>query len=184
VLTGNAVRVGNFSYVSPAALERLVVVSELWNHYAAGVTKARLPYALVPTSRGTRIAGESRMNVAALVVHGLSAISVFGDVVGVRLLGATVLVMGAALAASAVALFRGGMVAGWFPSAALVLVLVTSQTLVLALFLAFVVLSARQSLSFVPIRDYELFISGVEASPPLPASGGAAPGARGSPVAR
>jgi glycosyltransferase involved in cell wall biosynthesis len=74
--TGISVRVGNFSVIPSKLLRRLVVVSDLWNHYAASVIKARLPFETVDTRRGTRYAGESRMNFVALVVHGLSAISV------------------------------------------------------------------------------------------------------------
>ena len=48
LLTGVRVRVGNFSIVPWQAVERLVVVSELWNHYAAAVFRARLPYRTVP----------------------------------------------------------------------------------------------------------------------------------------
>ena len=67
-------------------LESLVVVSELWNHYAAAVYKAKLPIGLIPAQRNCRLEGSSRMNLVALVVHGLSAMAVFGDRIGVRLL--------------------------------------------------------------------------------------------------
>ena len=39
-----------------------------------------------PIPRGYRITGISKMNFVALVAHGMSAISVYGDVVGVRLM--------------------------------------------------------------------------------------------------
>src|SRR2546425_10710991 len=64
----------------------LVVMSELWNHYAAAVFRSGLPFTTTPIPRGYRIAGTSRMNFVSLTAHGMSAISVFGDVVGVRLL--------------------------------------------------------------------------------------------------
>ena len=67
-------------------LERLVVTSDLWNHYAATVVKMKLPYSTVPIDRSRRFTGESRMGFVGLVIHGLSAMSVFGDTVGVRLL--------------------------------------------------------------------------------------------------
>jgi glycosyltransferase involved in cell wall biosynthesis len=86
LLTGIRVRVGNFSVIPPQALKRLVVVSELWNHYAAAVHKAKLPLVLIPTERGERLEGPSRMSMVSLVVHGLSAMAVFGDLIGVRLL--------------------------------------------------------------------------------------------------
>lgn len=42
-----------------------------------------------PASTGNRLSGASKMNFAALLVHGLSALSVFGDIVGARLLAAS-----------------------------------------------------------------------------------------------
>ncbi len=85
VLTGIRVRVGNFSLVPREALECLTIASELWNHYAAAIVKSRAPFSMVPLARGRRLAGHSTMNFTNLVTHGLSAISVFGDKVGVRL---------------------------------------------------------------------------------------------------
>ena len=85
-LTGINVRVGNFSILPFAYLNTLVVMSELWNHYAAAVFRSKLPFAMIPVPRGTRIDGTSSMNFVALVTHGLSAVSVFGDIVAVRLL--------------------------------------------------------------------------------------------------
>ncbi len=86
VLTGISVRVGNFSILPRGHLSTIVTLPELWNHYAAVVFRSGLPLTLIPIPRGYRIAGKSRMNFVALVTHGLSAISVFGDIVGVRLL--------------------------------------------------------------------------------------------------
>ncbi len=74
MLTGLKVRVGNFSVLPRQDLSTLVVLSELWNHYAAAVFYSRLPYSLSPIPRGHRIAGVSKMNFVALVTHGLSAI--------------------------------------------------------------------------------------------------------------
>ena len=85
LLTGIPVRVGNFSVIPFRLLRRIVVVSELWNHYAAAVFKARLPRACVATERAPRLAGQSRMNFVDLVMHGLSALSVHSELVGVRL---------------------------------------------------------------------------------------------------
>ena len=61
-LTGIGVRVGNFSILPSAYLNTLVVMSELWNHYAAAVFRSKLPFTMIPIPRGTRIAGTSRMN--------------------------------------------------------------------------------------------------------------------------
>ena len=86
LLTGKGVRVGNFSAIPRRRLTSLVVVAEIWNHYAAAVFRSRQPYCMIPTFRARRLCGTSSMNFVSLVTHGLSAISVYSDVVGVRLL--------------------------------------------------------------------------------------------------
>ena len=42
VLTGMSVREGNFSIMPRSALDRLITMSELWNHYAGAIFKAKL----------------------------------------------------------------------------------------------------------------------------------------------
>ncbi|HVQ36647.1 MAG TPA: glycosyltransferase, partial [Pyrinomonadaceae bacterium] len=90
-LTGQEIRIGNFSIIPQSLLRRIVVVSEIWNHYSSGILKARIPHRYIPADRSNRLAGSSRMNYVQLVVHGLSAISIYGDVIGVRALMATVM---------------------------------------------------------------------------------------------
>lgn len=161
LLTGRQVRVGNFSVLPRQALDALVVVSELWSHYAAAVLKARLPYSTVPTARARRLAGTPSMNVTALVVHGLSAMSVYSDTIGIRLLaGAGVLAMLAA--AVGMATFWGLLPPATFWSrAAGVVVPVGLNTVALALIFSITVLLARQNFGFIPQRDYHWFVSDV-----------------------
>ncbi|HTW64603.1 MAG TPA: glycosyltransferase [Bryobacteraceae bacterium] len=162
LLTGVRVRVGNFSIVPWQAVERLVVVSELWNHYAAAVFRARLPYRTVPIDRGNRINGESKMNFVALLVHGLSAISVFSDIVSTRLL----VFASVSLAAMAgVAAILAGMrfiahvgMPNWAGYAAAVLIILLAQALSGAFLLVFSIISARANMTFIPLRDAHHFI--------------------------
>jgi len=162
LLTGVAVRVGNFSALPYAVLDTLVVVSELWNHYAAAVFKARLPYTTVPTERGSRFSGRSRMDFASLVVHGLSALSVYGDVLGVRLLVvATGLVLFLALGillAIVVRLATALAIPGWATYTTGILLLMLLQIMIIAVLFVFTILSARASLTFLPIRDHHFFV--------------------------
>ena len=165
LLTGIAVKVGNFSILSRSHLAALSVASDLWNHYAASVYKARLPVALLPTARGTRLAGKSKLNFVGLVVHGLSAMSVFAETVGVRLM----LGMGALMALSlvlvlVVAAVRLGTplaIPGWATSATGLLLIIALQMLTLVVGLTFSVLFNRNNLTFLPVRDYRFFIEGV-----------------------
>src|SRR5215831_10192822 len=54
-------------------VRRLIVSSHLWNHYAATVVRQRLRLTTVPTVRGRRYQGHSKMNFVSLVRHGISA---------------------------------------------------------------------------------------------------------------
>jgi glycosyltransferase involved in cell wall biosynthesis len=165
VLTGISVRVGNFSIIPFRCLTMLVGVSELWNHYAAAVFKARVPHDDVPTTRGRRLAGTSRMDFVGLVVHGLSALSVFGDIIGVRLLVTTValLVLGllGILSVEAVRLETHLAIPGWASYTGGLIFLTLFQAAGLSFLLIFIILSARASLTFIPIRDYQYFIDDV-----------------------
>jgi glycosyltransferase involved in cell wall biosynthesis len=161
-LTGISVRVGNFSIVPFQALGSLVAVSELWNHYAAAVFKARLPFTTIPTDRAPRISEGSRMNFLALILHGMSALSVFGEVIGVRLLAAS-----AALAVLSIIgfsttflwhLYSGSRTAtlGIFLLGACVLL--TFQMAAMAGALILGVLRGRANLTFLPVRDYRHYV--------------------------
>ena len=162
LLTGIPVRVGNFSVCPAPLLKRLVVVSDLWNHYAASIFKSRVPHESIPTQRGRRYAGQTRMNFLSLVIHGLSAISVFSDRVGVRLLTTTsILVAGtfvALLSAVGLRLIDQGLVPGWTTYIVGILLVVLLQMLMMAIVFVFIVLSGRDSSQFLPTRDHVYFV--------------------------
>lgn len=161
-LTGVSVRVGNFSIVPFWALGSLVVVSELWNHYSAAIFRSRLPYATIPTERGARLAGDSRMNFFSLVLHGMSALSVFADVIGVRLLVGATLLLGAVIASFVgVLLLRLGHGPGLATFVSGVALILAFQAAVVSGMLMFSILSARANLTFLPIRDYRHFVRDV-----------------------
>jgi glycosyltransferase involved in cell wall biosynthesis len=165
VLTGISVRVGNFSVLPRGHLRTIVTVPELWNHYAASVFRSGLPLKLIPIPRGYRIAGRSRMNFVALVTHGLSAISVFGDIVGVRLLiGSLVgslLAMAGILVVIMIRLFTSQAIPGWATYATGILAIILVQFITIATSFTFMILSTRTNLGFVPVRDYGLFVAEV-----------------------
>jgi glycosyltransferase involved in cell wall biosynthesis len=166
ILTGISVRVGNFSVLPPQALSRLMVVSELWNHYAAAIFRARIPHTSIPLARGTRLAGHSKMNFVSLLVHGLSAISVFSDVVGARLLAVAALAILVAVVLVAVVagvrLFTDLAIPGWATYVTGILLIVVAQALIVSLALAFIIVNGRAVPSFLPIRDAAFFIDRVE----------------------
>ena len=163
-LAGIRVRVGNFSAIPAAHLERLAVVSELWNHYAAAVFKAKIPYEMIPLARGNRLAGKSRMNFSSLVIHGLSAISVFGDVVGIRLLGSAALfgIIFFSILLATITKITGQLMPFWMPLLFGLIAILFFNLLLLCIIFVFMILTARQSATFIPMRDYSYYIRSCE----------------------
>ena len=102
------------------------------------------------------------MNFVALVSHGLSAISVFGDIVGVRLLIASL--VGTVLAGVGIVLvvitrlFTNLAIPGWATYASGTLAIIAIQLITIATSFTFFVLSNRANLGFVPLRDYLPFV--------------------------
>ncbi len=166
MLTGARVRFGNFSVVPSDLLLRLTVVSEIWNHYAAGIMKARIPYIEIPTKRGVRLSGHSRMNFVSLVIHGLGAVSVHSDVIGVRALVAMLALIFVSMAGILVVVilrvFTGLAIPGWASFVTLSFFVLMMQAVMMALLFVFIILSNRSNQVFIPRRDYENFVLSVE----------------------
>ncbi len=161
LLTGHEAKIGNFSLLPREQLRRLTVVSEIWNNYAAAVYKSRLPFAFVPTDRAKRMAGETRMNFSGLVSHGLSAMSIFNDVIGVRTLSTAVIAT--LLTAATVAGFgifhfveHSTRFDAWIFIGLIVLAMLVTVCAVLATFLLSS-LADRSEITFLPMRDYKYY---------------------------
>lgn len=162
VLIGRGIEVGNFSLIPRHLLDRLVGVSELWNHYAASVYRSHLPIEKIPIDRGRRIAGKSNMNFISLVVHGLSALSVYSDIIGVRLLVTmfvcSLFFIANMLTVLAIKFFTSFAIPGWATAATGILLVLFTQSILFALFFVIFILYSRSAESFLPIRDYQYFI--------------------------
>jgi polyisoprenyl-phosphate glycosyltransferase len=171
-LTGKTIRIGNFSVLPQRRLASLVVVSELWIHYAAAAVRSRQPIRTVPTARGMRLDGASRMNFAALVVHGLSAISVYSDVVFTRLVTLTgflaMLAISGMVAVVGIRAFTALAIPGWASYVLGLLLLLFLQAAMFVASLTFIVLGSRQQAPVIPRRDYREFVADVReiAAPP------------------
>lgn len=103
------------------------------------------------------------MNFVGLAVHGLSAISLYGDIVGVRLLmtaSGCVLVLLAALGmVVGVRLFTDRAVPGWATYATGILTVLLLQILLSCVALVVLILGGRVRPGFLPVRDHVYFIS-------------------------
>ena len=166
MLTGKVINFGNFSFIPAEQLRRLAHVSEIWNNYPGGVIRSRLLYTAVPLARGRRLFGESKMNFVALVLHGLSAVSVLIDTMAVRLvlfcvMMITVSILGIGVVVS-MRLFTLIAVPGWATYLVFSFLIVILQAFLISLLLVFTVLSYRTQAQFIPARQFQDFVDKLE----------------------
>jgi polyisoprenyl-phosphate glycosyltransferase len=162
LLTGARINFGNFCLIPIAKVEALVRNSSIWNNLAATVERSRIPLAGFPSDRGKRYAGESKMNFVTLVMHGLSAIAVYSDVVMVRLMLAATVLSGITLIGIVVVVlvksFSNLAIPGWASSVAGLLTVVLLQAVVLFTISAFSILNARNMKVISPQTDAPTFV--------------------------
>lgn len=174
ILTGHAISFGNYSLIPMPAVRRLVHMPELWNNLAASIIRSRIPYLAVPTARGARYAGRSRMNLVSLVVHGLSAMSVHSEAVFVRLLLAAGMVAGLAaagiLAVTAVRFGTDLGVPGWATTAVGDMLIILLQSFVIIVAATLTMLAGRSHRPILPLLDARQFIAGREQWQAAPAA--------------
>lgn len=163
VLTGRTINFGNFALIPMAAARRLVHLSDLWNNVAAAIMRSRLPYTAVPTQRGRRYAGSSSMNPVSLIVHGLSAMSVYSDLIFVRVLIASGAVAALSLAgiATVVAIrFATDLaIPGWATTIVGDLVIILLQTTVVMVATSLMMLTLRNGRPMIPLVDCRPFVA-------------------------
>lgn len=166
LLTGTSISFGNFCLIPRNLLDNVVHHSEIWNHFSAGINRSRLPLSVVPTERGKRYTGDSKMNLVSLILHGLSAISVGTDIVAVRLLILTLWPIAAGIfglvVVVSIKIFTDLAIPGWATYVAIGLSTIIIQAFLMALILVFLVLQYRTQGSFIPALNYELFIKSTE----------------------
>jgi len=154
LLTGRRINFGNFSLLPFEHLARLVHTPDIWNNFPATLIRAGLPLKYVPTARGTRYAGQSKMNLVNLVVHGLGAISVFSEVAFVRILLASTLLFVASMmgliVVTGVWLFTNLAIPGWATNVFGFLILMSVQAGMLPVMVAFLLLNNRASVRALP----------------------------------
>ena len=154
LLTGKSIAFGNFCVLPTQFVSRLVRMPEIWNNLAAAITRSRLPIYHYPTNRGTRYAGQSKMNMVGLFLHGLSAVSVYSDIAFTRGLvfsvglGAVTLV--GIVLVSGIRIFTELAIPGWASYMVGILVVVLLQALMLSAGAVFLLLNNRLMPSIIP----------------------------------
>jgi glycosyltransferase involved in cell wall biosynthesis len=166
LLTGREIAFGNFSLIPNALLNRVAHLPEIWNHFAAGIMRANIPWTTVPTERGNRYGGKSSMNFITLVIHGLSAISVYIEILTVRLMLFALVVIFFGIIGFFVLLYIKYLtplaIPGWATNVAVGIVVIMFQAILLLAMLAFLSLNYRSSKLFIPAKDYQDYLLNLE----------------------
>lgn len=158
ILTGSEVSFGNFCIIPQNLISKVIYVPEIINHLAAAVIKAKFPIRSIPSERGERIAGESRMDFVSLVIHGLSAIAAHLEKVCVRIIVASMSLGLLALVGIVVVVgiryLTDLAILGWATNVALGLGIIALQGTATGVILAFLVLAHRMQTPSIPALMY------------------------------
>ena len=75
--TGKYIKFGNFTCLPKTTVQKLINEKSTWNSYSGSLKKVENNLLSIPSTRGTRYFGPSKMSYYNLIKHSLSIISVF-----------------------------------------------------------------------------------------------------------
>ena len=75
--TGKIIKFGNFTCLPKITVEKMINEKATWNSFSGALTKIENDLVSIPSIRGSRYFGPSKMNFYNLIKHSLSIISVF-----------------------------------------------------------------------------------------------------------
>ena len=84
VFTGQSIKYGNFTCLSKLTIEKMLNEKATWNSFSGSLKKVEKDLLSIPSVRGTRYFGPSKMSFFNLLKHSLSIISVFRKTVLIR----------------------------------------------------------------------------------------------------
>jgi len=164
LLTNNKISFGNFSFIPATLLLHVISLPDLWNHYSGSIVRSRLIFDTVPIDRGKRYFGESKMNFNSLILHGLSSISIYLDVVTVKLLITTTvgffIAILSLITVFIIRIFTSYSIPGWASNISLTLANIILVMLIILLLLLFH-LNQRSKPSIPMMKLYKDFILSV-----------------------
>ena len=82
--TGHNIKFGNFTCLSKQTIEKMLKEKATWNSFSGSLKKTEKNLLSIPSIRGTRYFGPSKMSFFNLLKHSLSIISVFRKTVLIR----------------------------------------------------------------------------------------------------
>ncbi len=75
--TGQSIKLGNYTCLPKSIVEKMVKQKETWSSFSGSLTKVAKDRETIPSIRGTRYFGPSKMSFINLIKHSLSIIAVF-----------------------------------------------------------------------------------------------------------
>ena len=140
----------------------MIYNENLWNNYAATILKSKITYKTYPTIRGKRYDGNSKMTFTSLMIHGFSALSVYMDLVAIRLMVFSIFTIVISLflilIVASLKLYTTLTIPGWATNVILILFVILFQSLMFSLLMLFVFLSKRTSKNIIPYEEYKSYI--------------------------
>tara|TARA_B100000401_G_scaffold215398_1_gene145368 strand:- start:259 stop:1128 length:870 start_codon:yes stop_codon:yes gene_type:complete len=84
IFTGKSIKFGNFTCLPKITVEKMVNEKATWNSFSGSLSKIEKDFLSIPSARGIRYFGPSKMSFSNLLKHSLSIISVFRSAVLIR----------------------------------------------------------------------------------------------------
>ena len=82
--TGKSIKFGNYTCLPKVTVEKMVNEKATWNSFSGSLAKIESDFSSIPSIRGIRYFGPSKMSFSNLLKHSLSIISVFRSAVLIR----------------------------------------------------------------------------------------------------
>jgi len=82
--TGKSIKFGNYTCLPKSTVEKMINEKASWNSFSGSLTKVEKDLFSIPSKRGIRYFGPSKMSFTNLLKHSLSIISVFKTTVLIR----------------------------------------------------------------------------------------------------
>tara|TARA_B100002051_G_C16650099_1_gene593474 strand:+ start:56 stop:925 length:870 start_codon:yes stop_codon:yes gene_type:complete len=84
IFTGKSIKFGNFTLLPKKTVQKLINEKATWSSFSGSLSKIENNLAIIPSERGIRYFGPSKMNFISLIKHSLSIIAVFKASVIIR----------------------------------------------------------------------------------------------------
>ena len=158
ILAGQTVRSGNYAAYRGGLARRMLRHPYFDLCYSSSLVSLDVAVTPVPCPRGERYAGQSRMNLFRLFMHGLRMLMPFTDRIAVRALAAFSVVFGLGVVGSlvvvAVRLFTTAAIPGW-ATTSLISIVILSFLALSNFIVLFVVFSHSRGLSMAGLEESE-----------------------------